>query len=167
MFRKRARNADEDCDDCMPISKRINRLQIGPESEGSFQQQDAAMQDAGGNDQQKAMSSWQQTTNNNYLPSEMREGQQGRPDVNNPSTSGVNPGPSYEMFNSGAGVMNAPLPVLEQNGGNCDIVCENYEPELDKNDNPHYFAVNEVLFNAHSSRLKRQRTGMNRSFPNS
>jgi hypothetical protein len=109
------------------------------------------------------VSQWQQTTNNNYLPPEMRERQPNVQDITNPqpSTSGLNPGPSYEMVSSGANP-----PDVERDAGSCDI-CETYEPELDKNDNPHYFDVNQILFHAHSSRLKRQRTGMNRSFPNS
>ena len=36
-----------------------------------------------------------------------------------------------------------------------------YEPELTQTDNPHYYAANEILYNAHAQRNQRQLTKSN------
>ena len=37
-----------------------------------------------------------------------------------------------------------------------------YEPELTRRENPHYYAANEILYNAHAMRNQRHTTKSNR-----
>lgn len=149
-MRKRDRSPDQDCDDCLPISKRITRLNIKANRHslddkesipGELQQGCSAGSLPVSPD---GLLPWQQccpravyqgnNNNLNYLPcgSSQCDNVQG---INN-SKNGLQ---AYAVHHG--------LPSEDLNG---------YKPELSEMQNPHYYQINSVLYRAHLEKASRQ-----------
>lgn len=155
--RKRARSPDAECEECMPISKRIHNLNIrsracsidedGIEGEGSINN--------GPNDRQNCC-----CTNNTCRP---------KPSTSSSTEISFWPaeGTSNHHLNSGHSHL-AEHNVLNQSqshpafGPSCEqhsrvnmMDIAPYEPELDATANPHYYHPNRLLYDAHNQRIRR------------
>jgi len=124
MSSKRKRNAaGEDCDDCLPISKRINQLQIDSGSANVVRSEEDGMI-------------------NNQAP--------------NVNVSNGNPAQSQVQWNKSesSGSLNQ-APVQQQSSVTPTESNESmsvYDPELNLNENPHYYEINALLYKAHVAR---------------
>ncbi|XP_074647151.1 uncharacterized protein LOC141903096 [Tubulanus polymorphus] len=155
--RKRGRAVDDEIDECIPISKRINRLQIGAvdqnmdvSNHSQYSQSSMTAQSSDVNLQQQQqqypnyakpenyLSPWQQMTNNNYLPSPSAT-----------ENKNYNVKTSDEIYSDFRDVPPGGELVNDEEEGMV------YEPELGVEDNPHYYDINNVLFHAHIHRTQR------------
>lgn len=150
--KKRQRN--DDCEDCYPISKRINRLQIESVSSPSTscvhpaQTMGVCIPKALPNEPVD-LHSHSQCSSNTQIQCDSHNANH-LSEVNPPSTSTNNnlnaENPACLACNMGQGD-----PYYQE-------LMQGYDPELREEDNPHYFSINRLLFEAHASRTGRHRT---------
>ncbi|KAJ8319499.1 hypothetical protein KUTeg_004590 [Tegillarca granosa] len=158
--KKRPRSPQNDCEECLPISKRINRLQIQPgrqmnfdgtnQVEVPFQRSTSLQEDL--NVQCRNM----RLHSDPLLPNSPVDLSQNHCTVNQY-------GPSHSSHASSSTSSNS------VHCNNCHTADGNplflqyedekiYDPELNQSDNPHYFNINKLLFEAHVDRVGRIRT---------
>ncbi|KAH3863028.1 uncharacterized protein LOC127866440 isoform X2 [Dreissena polymorpha] len=150
--RKRDRSPSQDCDDCLPISKRINRLNIQACGRNSAEDQDRCVtpevQPSGSGFNSTQTSPWQhtesqncstQTVNNNmnYLPcgSSQCDNTHQETALQSVQTGSVQ---AYAIHHG--------IPSEDFRG---------YKPELTEIENPYYYHINSVLYMAHIEKASR------------
>ncbi|KAK7111679.1 hypothetical protein V1264_011273 [Littorina saxatilis] len=190
---KRGSSEVDDCDECLPISKRINRLHIEGQQKKSDEQFGCTHQEPlnghGMNNNSQPSASWQDgmTQQPNGLSSQdflaasgsgallngasqyspqvphgsMYQGMPGEP--RNGFMSAHCPGPGFpdqQQFSQQGPVMNiGPHFAQDTRPGIPEEEAPDsmdYDPELDAGENPHYYNINNVLFNAHCQRMRRE-----------
>ncbi|XP_067673574.1 uncharacterized protein [Haliotis asinina] len=169
--RKRPRSdLEEDCDDCLPISKRINKLHI--ESARRSQGEGLVERDASQGFTGEGTSSancdphllpWQQAqlvspslvcgpgANQNQLsiPGCSVASHQTQSSLNPEEAITNNNDILNSSDNVAAGCDQCPINMADIAG---------YDPELKEGENPHYFRVNNILYDAHVSRVTRTKS---------
>jgi len=174
--------ATEEGDDCcMPISKRINSLHIRPEQDlngdiDALENQQHIMNNNNGfvNPHGPCCSSTLGYADSGAVArdSSLSLSQPNSPQWCSPAANGClphMPGPSNQGQSQqsphGQGPLGHPMnnpydqssqDTLQQYQDLQQLNAEPYEPELDSSQNPHYYQANELLFNAHLSRVRRQ-----------
>ncbi|WAQ96955.1 hypothetical protein MAR_029645 [Mya arenaria] len=150
--RKRERSPNQNCDDCLPISKRITRLNI--KATGRNSTEDAEIQSTPGtrscqNQCDVNQLPWTQTpqpvagssganNNTNFLPcgsSQCGGGQYQCDGVQHQ----MNSVQAYAAFHD--------VPTDDFGG---------YKPDLTSSENPHYYHINSVLYFAHLQKASRE-----------
>ncbi|ESO87134.1 hypothetical protein LOTGIDRAFT_154629 [Lottia gigantea] len=137
--RKRVRSdVDEDGDESLPISKRINGLHIQPGRNG-FHNNNQLTPPVNGNNHVQEENWHQQASEVPSLSSQLSPlgvsaAQHSHHNINNNVENG-------QSNSSGSSNLHPDL--------------QGYDPELKSTDNPHYFQINEVLFRAHVERQTR------------
>ncbi|XP_069124251.1 uncharacterized protein [Argopecten irradians] len=142
---KRPRSPNADCEDsCLPISKRINRLQI-----------ESGNQPFVHHDNSDQMNNNIGLPNGNIHPDNI---------ISQCRKLRINSDPVHQNYlrNSaefpGCSGCNQPL-VQNQSMNKLPFdMEEGYNPELEEKDNPIYFRINQVLFEAHKERAERSQT---------
>ncbi|XP_041363542.1 uncharacterized protein LOC121379128 [Gigantopelta aegis] len=155
MGQKRSRSdLEEDCDDCLPISKRINRLHIKPTR--LSEDDDPAKQAPCG---ECSTQTRECLSGETYWPVNNIQTQQSPIDMlTYRQVDGS--GSQHMENNNNIPVCSSEVPGQVASDGMDDVMV--YDPELDESENPFYFHSNHLLFNAHVSRTTRTK-----SFPDS
>ncbi|KAL3875648.1 hypothetical protein ACJMK2_033603 [Sinanodonta woodiana] len=161
--RKRGRSLDSDCDECLPISKRINKLQI--KSAGTSQEDNEKGSHGNVRDLCMNCASLQEgNVQNNMapLPAQTQCIQQNA-GVQHTSTSqhlcngGTSGCRQCELCRVSLSTLQCPdLNANEMDSSGLrpeDLV--GYDPELTVTENPHYYNINQVLYDAHVERIER------------
>ncbi|CAI9721503.1 Hypothetical predicted protein [Octopus vulgaris] len=155
--RKRPRNLEDEFDESIPISKRINSLYIEGRPDCSHESTpspDPPVAENNHPDQNYKL--WQQQQFH-HLPPQV--------DCLNNTQSKLYSEASGSSANMSAAIANHPHPYnpqqqtpnsfLDTRHTADHTVIKKYEPELDESSNPFYYRINEVLFKAHAARIGR------------
>lgn len=137
--RRRPVGKEAETDDCLPISKRINNLQI--DGQTGIPCSSPCVVEVNLSQQQE-----QQHASNN--------------------SSAMGMSTRTNKTDTSTAIPSAENPTRLPSDSDSTRSTLAYSPHLDLQHNPHYFSINEMLYNAHAERLKRSRSFMNRGFPN-
>lgn len=152
--RKRGRSEDADCDECMPISKRINRLCIRQSLEGWNGREDEANSTAFNNvplGPDQCCQSWPHPQASPCLQMPGAGPGPWQPHPHHvPPTLEAHRGPVYPQ-------PRAPTPDsrVPSTDSGVDFGMDDYEPELTEVQNPMYYRINGMLFEANRWRIER------------
>ncbi|XP_064614592.1 uncharacterized protein LOC135478240 isoform X2 [Liolophura sinensis] len=161
--RKRPHNVDNDVDDCLPISKRIHRPEGRSSTEEEYQN---LMRSDNCNDQHSPedqnTSPWAHLSQNPLIgtgdlqsaqPFSLHGNQpiQRQSVQNNPAYVANQTAANHVLIHDESASQGRLLPISDQD-------MDRYSPELPEADNPHYFQINRLLYEANSSRLLRSRS---------
>lgn len=151
MSMKRSRSPDSSCDDCLPISKRITRLNI--QSTSRYCMKENYLQN------ETLNPACRDVCNQNN--SEMSSSQQ---HIRNSSCfQGVNNNLDYfpcgSFQCSDVNNVNRPLNGLNAYAVHHGLLSEDlqgYKPDLAPSENPHYYQINSILYRAHLEKASRE-----------
>ncbi|KAK3090567.1 hypothetical protein FSP39_012744 [Pinctada imbricata] len=125
----------EDCEECHPISKRINRLHI----ENGLQTNQASLSCLGSPQEELNVQCRNMRIRSNSMDQQCIQA--------GPSVGGNNNPDNTNCMACTAGQGN---PYYQE-------LMEGYKPELTERENPNYYQANKLLFNAHADIIKRHR----------
>ncbi|GAB1600826.1 uncharacterized protein LOC115210621 [Argonauta hians] len=157
--RKRTRNIEDEFDESIPISKRINSLYIEGRSDCSHESSpspDPSASETNPTDQNYKL--WQQQQQQfQHLASQADC-------LNNTQAEVYSEATGLSNSLSAAAIPNSSLSYSTQqtahsyldsnHTADCAVI-KKYEPELNETLNPFYYRINEVLFKAHAARIDR------------
>ncbi|XP_022312951.2 uncharacterized protein LOC111117986 [Crassostrea virginica] len=153
--RGKKRPRSDDCEDCNPISKRINRLQIESASNPSCTELAQTMGVCIPKAPPNKPEDMHLQCSHLQIQSNSHDANQQMESSNLPSTS-INNNLNAENPTCMACNMGQGDPYYQE-------LMQGYDPELNEEDNPHYFSINRLLFEAHASRTGRHKTDFSNS----
>ncbi|KAK3584831.1 hypothetical protein CHS0354_005686 [Potamilus streckersoni] len=166
--RKRGRSLDSDCDECLPISKRINRLQIKSActSQGENETKErhgnnrdlcmtyAPLQERNVLNSMAPLPIQQQCIPQNAVVQHTSTSQH----LCDGGTSGCHQcGLCRVSFSTDGTALQCPdlnANEMDSRGLRFEDLA-GYDPELTETENPHYYSINQLLYDAHVERVER------------
>lgn len=154
--RKRNRSPNTDCEDCLPISKRITRLQIQSGTRLSLEENEE--------EQKQSTSSSCHSSPEVQFPWQQQNSLATRPVEFPGNNNNLNYLPCSSQCDSSrtlnpnfAGRLS--IQAYASHNGIDEEDLSGYNPELSVAQNPHYYHINNILYNAHIEKAKRYDAG--------